>query len=149
MVTLDFIFRLVLCSHEDVSFNIICLSVLEGIKQFYLSMLFKKTRLEMPFKGDKVKALIKTSNCEKLVLYFSEISKKIAAFCMLFWLSVTKQSLENVSASTNDQKYPLFPIVLKFNVTLAWPLHLVMLYFLNGNSCQMIGTCIFMTAIET
>ena len=37
-VTLDFIFRLVLCSHEDVSFNIICLNVLEGIIQFYLSM---------------------------------------------------------------------------------------------------------------
>ena len=32
---LDFNFRLVLCSCEDVSFNIICLNVLEGIKQFY------------------------------------------------------------------------------------------------------------------
>ena len=42
-VTLDFIFRFVLFSHEDVSFNIICLSVLEGIKQFYLSMWFKNT----------------------------------------------------------------------------------------------------------
>ena len=42
MVTLDIIFRLVLCSHEDVSLNIICLNVLEGIKQFYLSMWFKK-----------------------------------------------------------------------------------------------------------
>ena len=37
-VTLDFIFQLMLCSHEDVSFNIICLNVLEGIKQFYLSI---------------------------------------------------------------------------------------------------------------
>ena len=45
-VTLDFIFRLVLCSHEDVSFNIICLNVLEGIIQFYLSMRFKKTDLK-------------------------------------------------------------------------------------------------------
>ena len=34
--TLDFIFRLVLYSHEDVSFNIICLNVLEGIDQFLL-----------------------------------------------------------------------------------------------------------------
>ena len=33
-VTLDFIFWLMLCSHADVSFNIICLNVLEGIKQF-------------------------------------------------------------------------------------------------------------------
>ena len=28
-VTLDFIFRLMLCSREDVSFNIICLNVVE------------------------------------------------------------------------------------------------------------------------
>ena len=93
MVTLDFIFRLVLCSYEDVSFNSICLNVLEGIKQFYLLMWFKKTRLETPFKGDNVKALIKISNCENLVLYFSEKVQKIAAFAMLFWFSVTKQSL--------------------------------------------------------
>ena len=84
-VTLDFIFWLVLCSHEDVSFNIICLNVLEGIKQFHLSMWFKKNRLETPFKGDNVKALIKTSNCENLVLYFSEKVKKIAAFAILFF----------------------------------------------------------------
>ena len=64
-VTLNFIFRLVHCSSGDVSFNSICLNVLEGIKQFYLLMLFKKIRLETPFKGDNVKALVKTSNCEK------------------------------------------------------------------------------------
>ena len=69
-VTLDFIFRLVLCSRRDVSFNrFFFLNVLEGIKQFYLLMWFKKTRLELPFKGDNVKALIKTSSCENLVLY--------------------------------------------------------------------------------
>ena len=71
-VTLDFIFRLVHYSSEDVSFNSICLNVLEGIKQFYLLMWLKKTRLETPSKGDNVKALVKTSNCETLVLYFSE-----------------------------------------------------------------------------
>ena len=54
MVTLDFNFRLVLCSHEDVSFNIIFLNVLEGIIQFHLSIWFKKKRLETPFKGDNV-----------------------------------------------------------------------------------------------
>ena len=70
-MTLDFIVRVVLYSHEDVSFNIIFLNVLEGIKQFHFSMWFKKNRLETPFKGDNVKALIKTSNCENLVLYFS------------------------------------------------------------------------------
>ena len=71
MVTLDFFFRLVLYSHEDDLFTIIFLNVLEGIKQVHLSMWFKKTRLETPFKGDNVKPLMKTSNCENFVLYFS------------------------------------------------------------------------------
>ena len=83
-MTLDFIFRLVHCSSEDVSFNSICLNVLEGVKQFFLLMWFKKIRLKTPFKGDNVKALVKTSNCENLVLYFSEKVQKIAAFAMLF-----------------------------------------------------------------
>ena len=94
-MTLDCIFRLVHYSSEDVSFNIICLNVLEGIKQFYLLLRFKKIRLETPFKGDNVKALVKTSKSENLVLNFSEKVQKIAAFAMLFWFSVTKQSLEN------------------------------------------------------
>ena len=34
MMTLDFFFRLGHCSSEDVSFNIICLNVLKGIKQY-------------------------------------------------------------------------------------------------------------------
>ena len=84
MVALDFIFRLVHCSSEDVLFNIICLNVLEGISEFYFLMWFKKIRLETPFKGDNVKALVKTSNYENLVLYFSEKVQKIAAFAMLF-----------------------------------------------------------------
>ena len=41
-VTLDIIARLAHCSHEDVSFNIICLKVLKSIEQFHLSMWFKK-----------------------------------------------------------------------------------------------------------
>ena len=93
-MTFDFIFRLVHCSSEGVSFNSICLNVLEGIKQFYLLMWFKKTRLETPFKGDNGKGLVKTSNCENLVLYFSEKVETIAVFAMLFWFSVTKQSFE-------------------------------------------------------
>ena len=64
--------------------TLIFLNVLEGIKQFYLSMWLMKNRLETPFKGDNVKALIKTSNNEKLVLYFSEKSQKIAAFATVF-----------------------------------------------------------------
>ena len=76
------------------SFNSICLNVLEGIKQFYLLMWFDKTRLETLFKGDNVKALVKTSKCENLVLYVSEKVQKTAV-AMLFWFSVTKQSFEN------------------------------------------------------
>ena len=47
------------CSSEDVSLNSFRLNVLEGIKQYYLLMWFKKTRLETPFKDDNVKALVK------------------------------------------------------------------------------------------
>ena len=57
-VTLDFIFRIVLYSCEDVSFNSICLNVLEDIEQ-YLLIGFKKNRLETPFKGDDVEHKIK------------------------------------------------------------------------------------------
>ena len=113
MVTLDFIFRLVHCSIEDVSFNIICLNVLEGIEQFYLLMWFKKTRLETPFKGDNVITLVKTSNCENLVLYFSEKVQKIAAFAMLFWFSVTKQSFENGLGFPQLLEIPTSPASLK------------------------------------
>ena len=94
-VTLDFTFRLMHCSSEDVSFNSNCLNGLEGIEQFYLLVCFKKIRLETPLKCVNVKALVKTSNCENFVLYFSEKVKKIAAFAMLFWFSVTKQPFEN------------------------------------------------------
>ena len=62
-VTLDFIFRPVLYSCEDVSFNSICLKVLED-----LLMWFKKKRLETPLKVDDVKSLTKTSKCENMVL---------------------------------------------------------------------------------
>ena len=58
--------------------------------------MLQEKRLETPFKGDNVNALVKTSNCEKLVLYFSEKVKKNAAFAMLFSFSMTKKSLENV-----------------------------------------------------
>ena len=90
-----FIFRLVLCSCEDLSFNIICLNVFGDIKHFYLFMWFKKNRLETPFNGENVNSLVKTSNCENCVLYFSEKVQKIAAFAMLFGVLVTNQSLEN------------------------------------------------------
>ena len=104
-MTLDFIFRLVHCSSKDVSFNSVCLNILKyvlkrvsnlkGIKQFYLLMWFKKTGLETPFKVDNVNAVVKTSNCENLVLYFSEKVLKIAAFAMLFGFPVTKHSFQN------------------------------------------------------
>ena len=84
-VTLEFIFRILHCSREDVSFNSFCLNLLEGFKQFYLLMWFKKTRLETPFKSDNVKPLVKTSNCENLVLYFYEKFQKIEAFALLFF----------------------------------------------------------------
>ena len=68
---------------------------------------------------------------------------------MLFWFSVNKQSLKNGFGFPNDQKYTRYPLALKFNVTLARTLRLEILYFFKANSCQMIGTCIFMKANET
>ena len=112
-VTLDFIFRLVHCSSEDVSFNSICLYVLEGIKQFYLLVWFKKTLLDITFKGDNVKGLVKTSNWENMALYFSEKVLKITAFVMLFWFSVTKQSYESGFSFPQWSEIPTLPASLK------------------------------------
>ena len=89
-----------------------------------------QNRLETPFKCDNVKALIKTSNYENLVLYFSEKVQKIATFALLSWISVTKQPLENGFGFPINRNYPRYPLVLKFNVTLARSLRLVILYFL-------------------
>ena len=83
-VTLDFTFRLMHYRSEDVSFNSNCLNGLEGIEQFYLLMCFKKTRLETPLKCVNVKALVKTSNCENFVLYFSEKVQKLQHLLCFF-----------------------------------------------------------------
>ena len=49
---------------------------------------------------------------------------------LLFWVSVTKQSFENGFGFPQWLEIPTLPaIVLKFNVTLARPLRLVILYF--------------------
>ena len=83
-VALYFMFRLVPCSREDVLFNIIYLNVLEGIKQLFLSISFKKYRLETPSKDDNVKTLIRASNCENLVFYFSKKVQQTVALDMLY-----------------------------------------------------------------
>ena len=59
--------------------------MLEGIKQFNLSMWFMKNRPEPPFKGDTVKAM-KARQIVKiyLVLYFSDKVQKIAALFLVF-----------------------------------------------------------------
>ena len=73
----------------------------------------QKTRLETPFKGDNVKTLVKTSNCDNLVLYFSEKVQKIAVFAMLFRFSVTKQSFENGFGFSQWSEIPTLPASLK------------------------------------
>ena len=52
-VTLDFNFRLMYRSREDVSFNCICLNVLKDSS--LLVNVVQKNRLETPFKGNNVK----------------------------------------------------------------------------------------------
>ena len=83
-MTLEFIFRLVHCSSGDVSFNSICLNVLEGIKQFYLIMWFKKTRLETPFKGDNVKAFVKRQIVETWSFISLRMSRKLQHLLCFF-----------------------------------------------------------------
>ena len=85
IMALDFIFRLVLDCPVNCLFSIICQDVV------------KKYRLETSFKGDSVKALIKTSNKDHFDRYFSKKVQQIAAFAVLSCFSVTKQSLENAA----------------------------------------------------
>ena len=94
-------------------------------------------------------AAVKTSNCENLVLYFSEKVQKIAAFAMLFWFSVTKQSFENGFGSPKRSEIPTLPASLKIKRHFSTAAAFCNSVILNGKSCQMIGACIFMTANET
>ena len=103
MVTLDFIFRLVHCSSEDVPFTIIFLNVLEGIKQFYLLMWLKKTRLETPIKGDNVKALVKNVKMWQLDPLFRWESAENCSICYAFFgFQWPNNRLKMVSASPID-----------------------------------------------
>ena len=91
--------------------SIFFLNVLEGIKQFHLSMLFKETRLETSFKGNNVKALIKTSNCD-FFLFLLESSEN-CSICYAFLISVTKQSLESVFGFPQWSEIPTLSASLK------------------------------------
>ena len=92
-------------------------------------MRYKKSRIETPFEGDDVKALLKTSNCENFGRYFSEKVKKNAVFAMFFLFSVTKHSLETRFGFPKYQKYTRYPLDFKLNVTLARPLRLAFFLF--------------------
>ena len=117
------------CSSEYVSFNSICLNVLEGIKQFYLLMRFKKTRLETPFEGDNVKWLVKTSNVKIWSFISLRKFRQLQHLQCFFGFQWPNSRLKIVLASPNYQKYPRYPLVLKLNVTLSRALRLVILYF--------------------
>ena len=79
MVTVDFQFRFMLCSHKDVLFNKIC-----------LNMLVLKAILINAVNGDNIN---KMSTCENLILYFSTKNRQLSAFGLPFRVSVAKQSL--------------------------------------------------------
>ena len=129
MVTLDFIFQLMLYSNEDVSFNTIYSECVGMHQQFNLSMWLVKNQLETPFKGDNIKALIKLHIVKNGPLFLWEI-QKIAAFAMVFFgFQWPKNRLKMFLASPNDQKYPCYQLVLKFSVALAGPLRLAIPYF--------------------
>ena len=118
-----FYIQLILCSCEDVSFNNICLNVMEGIKQLHLLMWFNENRLETPFNGNNVKA----SKCENLDLYFLKKVQQIEAFAVLFCFSGTKQLLDSGLGFPQWSEMPPVPARLKSNVTVARPWRLVIL----------------------
>ena len=109
----------------------------------------RKPRLEAPFKGDNVKALVKTSNCENLVLYFSEKVQKIAAFTMLFFVFSDQTIVWKWFRLPKWSEIPTLPASLKIKRHLSTATAFCNSVFLNVISCQMIGACIFMTANET
>ena len=55
--------------------------------------------------------------------------RKMQHLLCFFGFQWPNNHLKMVSASSNVQKYPRYPLVLKLNVTLARPLRLVILYF--------------------
>ena len=55
--------------------------------------------------------------------------RKLQNLLCFFGFQWPDNRLKMMSASLNDQNYPRYPLVLKLNVTLAQPLHLVILYF--------------------
>ena len=52
-------------------------------------------------------------------------SRKLQHLLCFFWFPWPSNRMKMFLSSPNDQKYPHYPLVLKLNVTLAWPLHLV------------------------
>ena len=55
--------------------------------------------------------------------------RKLQNLLCFFGFQWPNNRLKMMSASLNDQNYPRYPLVLNLNVTLAWPLRLVILYF--------------------
>ena len=84
-----------------------------------------KHRLETPFTSENVNKNVEIVNSWPFISRWK--FSKIATFAVPFWFLVTKQSLEMVLASPNDQNYPRYRLVLKSNGTLARPLRLVIL----------------------
>ena len=78
IVTLDFIFRLVRCFIQQY------LSECIGRHQTAILDNVLQEILETPFISKYVKALIKTSKCENMVLNFSKKVQQLKAFAVLF-----------------------------------------------------------------
>ena len=83
-MTSNFNFRLILCSRENLLFNIIGHYMLVDILQLHCLMWVRIYRLETPFKGDNVNSSIKTSNFETFGPYFSKKIDKISPFLLFF-----------------------------------------------------------------
>ena len=68
---------------------------------------------ETPFKGDNVKGLDKTSNCENSVLYFYEKVQTIAVFAMLFLVFSDQTVVWNGFGFPKWSEIPTLPASVK------------------------------------
>ena len=81
-----------------------------------------------PFKGDNVNTLLKMSNCEIWSFISLRQFRKLQHLLCFFGFHWPNNCLKVFLASPSDQKYPRYPLALKFNVTLARPLRFVIPY---------------------
>ena len=108
-------------------------------------MWFRKYRLETSFKCDNTTTSIK-HQIVKTCYLISRVTFSKCVFVLLFFVSVTKQTLENVFCCSLLSQISALYAILKFSTAAEFENSVI---FLRGSHCCVIGTCIFMPENET